>query len=196
MFLVVGLNLQSVRLPRDLVYKQVETHVLMKKRICIFALISSVFGFLLVWLFYPNEEEQILAQFEELSDIASKQSETSTIADALVLDDFKNLFAPDVSLKTGGRARLTGQYTDQELMQLYGRIRLQSKWLGLRFENIEILSVGETDATTTADINAEGTDNIRDPNRVESFHAKIHLRKIDGDWKFRQFIYIESLPGK
>ena len=196
MFLVVGLNLQSVRLSRDLLYKQVETHVLMKKRICIFALISSVFGFLLVWLFYPNEEEQILAQFEELSDIASKQSETSTIADALVLDDFKNLFAPDVSLKTGGRARLTGQYTDQELMQLYGRIRLQSKWLGLRFENIEILSVGETDATTTADVHAEGTDNIRDPNRVESFHAKIHLLKIDGDWKFRQFIYIESLPGK
>ena len=194
--MVVGLNLQSVRLSRDLLYKQVETHVLMKKRICIFALISSVFGFLLVWLFYPNEEEQILAQFEELSDIASKQSETSTIADALVLDDFKNLFAPDVSLKTGGRARLTGQYTDQELMQLYGRIRLQSKWLGLRFENIEILSVGETDATTTADVHAEGTDNIRDPNRVESFHAKIHLLKIDGDWKFRQFIYIESLPGK
>ena len=196
MFLVVGLNLQSVRLSRDLVYKQEETHVLMKKRICIFALISSVFGFLLVWLFYPTEEEQILAQFEELSDIASKQSETSTIADALVLDDFKNLFAPDVSLKTGGRARLTGQYTDRELMQLYGRIRLQSKRLSLRFENIEILSVGETDATTTADVHAEGTDNIRDPHRVESFHAKIDLRKIDGDWKFRQFIYIESLPGK
>ena len=168
----------------------------MKKRICIFALISSVFGFLLVWLFYPTEEEQIIAQFEELSDIASKQSETSTIADALVLDDFKNLFAPDVSLKTGGRARLTGQYTDRELMQLYGRIRLQSKRLSLRFGNIEILSVGETDATTTADVHAEGTDNIRDPNRVDSFHAKIDLLKIDGDWKFRQFIYIESLPGK
>ena len=168
----------------------------MKKRICIFALISSVFGFLLVWLFYPTEEEQILAQFEELSDIASKQSETSTIADALVLDDFKNLFAPDVSLKTGGRARLTGQYTDRELMQLYGRIRLQSKRLSLRFGNIEILSVGETDATTTADVHAEGTDNIRDPNRVESFHAEIDLLKIDGAWKFSQFIYIESLPGK
>jgi hypothetical protein len=81
-------------------------------------------------------------------------------------------------------------------MQLYGRIRLQSKRLSLRFKNIEILSVGETDATTTADVYAEGTDNIRDSNRVESFSAQIDLRKIDGDWKFRQFIYIESLPGK
>ena len=168
----------------------------MKKRICIFALISSVFGFLLVWLFYPTEEEQILAQFEELSVIASKSGAASTIADALVLEDFRDLFAPQVSLETGGRARLAGQYTDRELMQLYGRIRLQSKRLSLRFENIEILSVGETDATTTADVYAEGTDNIRDSNRVESFHAKIDLRKIDGDWKFRQFIYIESLPGK
>jgi hypothetical protein len=147
-------------------------------------------------LFYPTEEEQILAQFEELSDIASKYGAASTIADALVLEDFRDLFAPQVSLKTGGRARLAGQYTDRELMLLYGRIRLQSKRLSLRFENIEILSLGETDVTTTAAVHAEGTDNIRDSNRAESFHAKINLRKIDGDWKFLQFIYIESLPGK
>jgi hypothetical protein len=56
--------------------------------------------------------------------------------------------------------------------------------------------LGEEEATVTADVHPEGTDNIRDPHRVESFHAKIDLRKIDGDWKFRQFIYIESLPGK
>jgi hypothetical protein len=37
----------------------------------------------------------------------------------------------------------------------------------------------ETDATTTAD-----------------GHAEINFRKIDGIWKFRPFIYIESLPGK
>ena len=168
----------------------------MKKRIGIFSLISFAVALLLFWLFYSTEEERILAQFEELSEIASKPEAASAIADALVLDDFKNLFAPHVSLKTGGRARLAGQYTDRELMQLYGRIRLQSKRLSLRFENIEILSLGETDATTTAAVYAEGTDNIRDSNRVESFHAKINLRKIDGDWKFLQFIYIESLPGK
>jgi len=167
----------------------------MKKRIGIFSLISFAVALLLVWLFYPTEEEQILAQFEELSEIASKPEAASTIADALVLDDFRSLFVPTVLLKTG-RSRLAGEYTNQELMQLYGRIRLQAKRLSLRFENIEILSVGETDATTTADVHAEGTDNIRDPHRVESFHAKIDLRKIDGDWKFRQFIYIESLPGK
>ena len=81
-------------------------------------------------------------------------------------------------------------------MQLYGRIRLQSKRHSLRFENIEILSVGEKDATTTAAVHAEGTDNIQGSNRVEFFHAKIDFLKIDGDWKFRQFIYIEPLPGK
>ena len=168
----------------------------MKKRIGIFLLISFVFALLLFWLFYASDEEQILARFEELSDIASKSGAASTIADALVLEDFRDLFAPQVSLRTGGTARHSGEYTDRELVQLYGRIRLQSKRLSLRFENIKILSVGETDATTTVDVHAEGTDNIRDPHRVESFHAKIDLRKIDGDWKFRQFIYIESLPGK
>jgi len=168
----------------------------MKKRIGIFSLISFAVALLLFWLFYSTEEERILAQFEELSEIASKPEAASAIADALVLDDFKNLLAPHVSLETGGRARLAGQYTDRELMQLYGRIRLQSKRLSLRFENIEILSLGETDATTTGDVQTEGTDNIRDSNRVESFHAKINLVKIDDAWKFRQFIYIESLPGK
>ncbi|MBT3567729.1 MAG: SnoaL-like domain-containing protein [Opitutae bacterium] len=168
----------------------------MKKRIGIFLLIYFAVALLLFWLFYPSDEEQILARFEELSDIASKSGAASTIADALVLEDFRDLFAPQVSLRTGGTARHSDEYTDRELVQLYGRIRLQSKRLSLRFENIEILSVVETDATTTADVHAEGTDNIRDPHRVESFHAQIDLRKIDGDWKFRQFIYIESLPGK
>jgi hypothetical protein len=81
-------------------------------------------------------------------------------------------------------------------VQLYGRIRLQSKRLSLRFENIEILSLNETDANTTADIHAEGTLTVRDADHVESFHAEINFRKIDGIWKFRQFIYMESLPGK
>jgi hypothetical protein len=168
----------------------------MRNRIGIFSLIFFAVTLLIFWLFYPTEEEQILAQFEELSDIASKSGATSTIADAVVLEDFRDLFAPKVSLRTGGTARLAGQYTDRELMQLYGRIRLQSKRLSLRFENIEILSLGETDATTTGDVHTEGTDNIRDSNRVESFHAKINLVKIDDAWKFRQFFYIEPLPVK
>ncbi len=217
------LKRQTVRLARNLGYAEWELHHLrllsfhevkqegdffpapflvrilktsMRNRIGIFSLISLTVALLLFWLFYPTEEEQILARFEELSDIASKSDIASAIADALVLEDFRDIFAPQVYLKTGGRARLAGQYTDRELMQLYGRIRLQSKRLSLRFENIEILSLSETDATTTADVHAEGTDNIRASNRVESFHAKINLRKIDGDWKFRQFIYIEPLPGK
>jgi hypothetical protein len=98
----------------------------MRNRIGIFSLIFFAVALLLFWLFYPTEEEQILARFEELSDIASKSGA----------------------------------------------------------------------ASTTADVHAEGTDNIRDSNRVESFSAQIDLRKIEGDWNFRQFIYIESLPGK
>ena len=66
----------------------------MKKRIGIFLLISFAVALLLFWLFYPSDEEQILARFEELSEIASKSGAASTIADALVLEDFRDLFAP------------------------------------------------------------------------------------------------------
>ena len=168
----------------------------MRTRIGIFSLIFFAVALLLFGLFYPTEEERILAQFEDLSVIASKSGSASTIADALVLEDFRDLFAPQVYLEIGRRSRLAGQYTNREIMQLYGRIRLQSTGLSLRFENIKILSMEQTDATTSADVHAEGTDNIQGSNRVESFHAKIDFLKIDGDWKFRQFIYIESLPGK
>jgi hypothetical protein len=95
----------------------------MKKRIGIFSLISLAVALLLFWLLYSTDEERILAQFEELSEIASKPEAASTIADALVLDDFRSLFAPTVLLKTG-RSRLAGEYTNQELMQLYGRIHV------------------------------------------------------------------------
>ena len=66
----------------------------MRNRTSMFSLIFFAVALLLFWLFYPTEEEQILARFEELSDIASKSGSASTIADALVLEDFRNLFAP------------------------------------------------------------------------------------------------------
>lgn len=68
---------------------------------------------LLFWFFYSTEEERILAQFDELSAIASMSGAALTTADALVLENFRDLFAPKVSLKTGRRARLlVSQHTD------------------------------------------------------------------------------------
>jgi hypothetical protein len=165
----------------------------MRNRIGIFLLISFAVALLLVWLFYPTEEEQILAQFEELSEIASKPEAASTIVDALVLDDFRSLFAPKVLLKTG-RSRLAGEYTNQELMQLYGRIRLQAKRLSLRFERIEFVSLNDADATVTADVHAEGAAK-QGKNRAESFRAEVRLNKLDGDWLFHQFVYLDSFAN-
>jgi hypothetical protein len=165
----------------------------MRNRIGIFSLISFAVALLLFWLFYPTEEEQILARFEELSDIASKPEVASTIVDALVFDDFRSLFAPTVLLKTG-RSRLAGEYTKQELMQLYGRIRLQAKRLSLRFEHIEFVFLNDADATVTADVHAEGTAK-QGKNRAESFRAEVRLSKLDGDWLFHQFMYLDSFAN-
>ena len=164
----------------------------MKKRIRFFTAISLVLTLLLVWFFYQTEEDKIFAQFDELSRITSKTEDTSTIADALVLDDFRKLFAPAVLLDTGSQLRFSGQYTDQELVQLYGRIRLQAKQLSLRFDNIEIVSVDEAEATVRTEVQAEGMSK-RGEKYADSFRVEVHLRKSEGDWLFHQFIYQESL---
>ena len=151
-----------------------------------------VLTLLLVWFFYQTEEDKILVQFDELSRIASKTEDTSTITDALVLDDFGKLFAPTVLLDTGSRLRFSGQYTDQELMQLYGRIRLQAQQLSLRFDNIEIASLDEAEATVNADIHAEGMSK-RSERYADSFRVEVHLRKSEEYWLFHQFTYLKSL---
>ena len=43
-----------------------------------------VLGFL-AWLFWPSDEEQIEALFEELSEVASKTEDASTLSDAMVV---------------------------------------------------------------------------------------------------------------
>ena len=164
----------------------------MKKGIRFFTTISLVLTLLLVWFFYQTEEDKILVQFDELSRIASKTGDASTIADAFVLDDFRMLFAPTVLLDTGRRSRFSGQYTDQELMQLYGRIRLQAKQLSLRFDNIEIVSLNEAEATVNADVHAEGMSK-RSERYADSFRVEVHLQKRAGNWIFRQFTYLKSL---
>ena len=164
----------------------------MKKRISLYAGIAVVSGLFLVRFLRPSDEERIRGQFDELSRIASKTEDASTIADALGLDDFRSLFAPTVLLKTG-RSRLAGEYTNQEFMQLYGRIRVNAKRLSLRFERIEFVSLGEVEATVTAVVHAEGTAK-QGKSRTESFRAEVRLSKLDGDWLFHQFTYLDPLP--
>ena len=164
----------------------------MKKRIGLYVGIAVVSGLLLVWLLLPSDEERIHGQFDELSRIASKTEDASTIADALVLADFRSLFAPKVLLKTG-RARLAGEYTNQELMQLYGRIRVNAKRLSLRFERIEFVSLNDAEAIVNSDVHAGGTAK-QGKSRAESFRAEVRLSKLEGDWLFHQFTYLDSLP--
>ena len=67
----------------------------MSKRIVfgipIIFVVLGVFG----WLAWPSDEEQIEALFEELCEVASKTEDTSTLSDAMVVKDFKELFALD-----------------------------------------------------------------------------------------------------
>ena len=68
----------------------------------------GVFG----WLAWPSDEEQIEALFEELSEVASKTEDASTLSDAMVVKDFKKLFAPKVVISIRSKARIAGEHTN------------------------------------------------------------------------------------
>jgi hypothetical protein len=147
------------------------------------------------WLFWPSEEGRIQDQFDELSVLGSKTGDASPLSDALVLKEFANLFSANVIFKTGGRERLAGEYTDRELVERYGRIRVLAKRLELRFDEIEFLSIQDTEAKVTVQVLADGTD--KGGNRYsENFRAEVLLQKSEGDWKFSQFTYLDSSTSK
>ena len=166
-----------------------------KKNIVLTLLAIAMLSLLLFWLLSQSEEDKIRSKFDELSHISSKTEDASTLSDAMLLDDFRQLFASTVALKTGSRGRLAGKYSSHELMQLYGRIRINAKRIILRFENLAFVSINDESATVMAKVYAEGIAK-KGKMRKESFRAEVRLNKLEGDWVFEQFVYLETLEVK
>ena len=147
----------------------------------------GVFG----WLAWSSEEEQIEALFEELSEVASKTEDASTLSDAMVVKDFKKLFAPKVLISIRSKARIAGEHTNQGLAQLYGRLRVASRRMELRCEELQKVSLGDGVAVYSVKFYAGWTGKGGNVVR-ENAHSRVELSKVDGDWKVSQIDYLKK----
>ena len=162
----------------------------MSKRIVfgipIIFVVLGVFG----WLAWPSEEEQIVALFQELSEVASKTEDASTLSDAMVVNDFKELFSPQVVISIRSKLRISGEHTNQGLAQLYGRLRVASRRMELRCEELQKMSIGESVAVYSVKFFAGWTG--KGGNVIEeSAHSQVKIVKVDGDWKVSQIDYLK-----
>ena len=160
----------------------------MSKRIIIGATTIILLLFSGFWLFWPSEEDRIREQFDELSQLASKTEDSSPLSDALIFEDFVNLFCEKVTLKTGSRKRLSGRYVNHELGQLCLRLRVYAQTIDLRFENLEFQEVNLDNAKVTVRVKAFVLDK-RGKKHSENFQAQVLLQKREGDWRFACFSY-------
>ena len=163
----------------------------MSKRIVLgIPLILLLVGWIILILL-PTDEEKIESLFDELSEIASKTEDASTLSDAMVVKDFRELFAPKVVISIRSKARIAGEHTNQSLAQLYGRLRVASRRMELRSEQIEKISIGESLGVYSVKFFAGWTG--KGGNVVnEDAHSRVELRKIDGDWKFSRIDYLKE----
>ena len=163
----------------------------MSKRIVLgIPLILLLVGWIILILL-PTDEEKIESLFDELSEIASKTEDASTLTDAMVVKDFRELFAPKVVISIRSKARIAGEHTNQSLVQLYGRLRVASRRMELRSEQIEKISIGESLGVYSVKFFAGWTG--KGGNVVnEDAHSRVELRKIDGDWKFSRIDYLKE----
>ena len=143
------------------------------------------------WLAWPSEEEQIEALFEELSEVASKTEDASTLSDAMVVKDFKQLFTPEVKISIRSKARIAGDHTNQGLAQLYARLRVASSRMELRCEQLQILSTEKEKALVTVKFFASWTGKGWNVVR-EDAHSEVQLEKVDGDWTIREIHYLKN----
>ena len=153
--------------------------------------ISISLAFLLTWLFWPSDEEQIVAIFDELCEVASKTEDTSTLSDAMVVKDFKELFAPKVVISIRSKARIAGEHTNQGLAQLYGRLRVASRRMELCCEELQKISLGDDLAEYAVKFYAEWTGKGGNVVR-ENAHSRVELSKHDGDWTISQIGYLKK----
>ena len=146
---------------------------------------------LLVWLLWPSDEEQIRSQFDELCEITSKTEDASAISDAMVVKDFRKLFAPKITITIRSKAKIAGEHTDHELSQQYGRLRLASRRMGLGYDNLKFLAVEEQVARVSVQFFASWTGKSGKSIR-EDAHTEVELRKIEGEWKISQIHYLNK----
>ena len=146
---------------------------------------------LLVWLLWPSNEEQIRSQLDELCEIASKTEDASAISDAMVVKDFRKFFAPKITISIRSKAKIAGEHTDHELSQQYGRLRIASRRMSLKYENLNFISIDEETATVSAKFFASWSGKSGKTIR-EDAHTEVELNKIDGDWRFSQINYLKK----
>ena len=163
----------------------------MSKRIVLGMPIILLLAVVMILLLLPTEEEKIEFLFYELSEVASKTEDASTLSDAMVVKDFRELFAPKVVISIRSKARIAGEHSNQGLAQLYGRLRVASRRMELRCEQIEKISINKSVAVYSVKFFAGWTG--KGGNVVnEDAHSRVELRKIDGDWKFSQIDYLKK----
>jgi hypothetical protein len=158
-----------------------------------------VFGILVIflafgvisWLVWQSDEEEIEALFEELSEVASKTEDASTLSDAMVVKDFKELFSPQVLITIRSKARIAGEHSNQGLAQLYGRLRVASRRMELRCEELQKISLGDDLAVYSVKFFASWTGKGGNVVR-ENAHSRVELSKVDGDWKVSQIDYLKK----
>lgn len=146
---------------------------------------------LLGWLLWPSDRERIENLFDDLCEVTSKTEDASAISDAMVVKDFKKFFAPKITISIRSKAKIAGEHTDHELSQQYGRLRIASRRMGLKYENLNFISIDDETATVSAKFFASWTGKSGKTIN-EDAHTEVELRKIEGDWKFSQINYLKK----
>ena len=163
----------------------------MSKRIVFLGTVIFLVLGVLGWLVWPSDEEQIQALFDELCEVASKTEDASTLSDAMVVKDFKQLFAPKVVISIRSKARIAGEHTNQGLAQLYGRLRVASRRMELRCAELQKIYITDNHAVCSVKFFASWTGKGGNVVR-ENAHSRVELSKVDGDWKVSQIDYLKK----
>ena len=143
------------------------------------------------WLLWPSDRERIENLFDDLCEVTSKTEDASAISDAMVVKDFRKFFAPKIAISIRSKAKIAGEHTDHELSQQFGRLRIASRRMGLKYENLNFISIDDETATVSAKFFASWTGKSGKTIN-EDAHTEVELRKIEGDWKFSQINYLKK----
>jgi len=143
------------------------------------------------WLLWPSDRERIENLFDDLCEVTSKTEDASAISDAMVVKDFRKFFAPKITISIRSKAKIAGEHTDHELSQQYGRLRIASRRMSLKYENLNFISIDDDTATVSAKFFASWSGKSG-KTISEDAHTEVELRKIEGDWKFSQINYLKK----
>lgn len=139
------------------------------------------------WLLHDDPEARVREAHMTLADMLRKSADSDDGLSILQLRSLEALFAERVVI-SGDAGRYSTSYTPQEIVSLIVQIRAVFASIEIGFGELAIDLPASDSAVARFSAELDGEEGTTGELVFEARSVESHMRRVDGDWQFSEFV--------